>query len=172
MRNYKLIVYKMMTEDGYDVIAEYPALKGVVGVGKTEIEAISNLIDSAESNIEALISANLPVPTEDAFISDDYSGKLSLRLSKGMHKKVANIAYDQGISINQFLVEAVSSYVTKETIEIDINKNILELVNATTKMTLRYSTGINRKISNFNKYLHSQEVYVKEKGYGNEQFAS
>ncbi len=110
---YKMIVYTIKSGKGFDYIAEYPALKGVSGVGTSEFEAISDLIANAEVNIAALKEAGLPIPEEDSYIKTEYSGKLSLRLSSSLHKKIAELSEQEGVSINQCIVEAVAEAVAK-----------------------------------------------------------
>jgi len=117
MNNYKLIVYTMESGDTVDFIAEYPALRGVAGIGSTEAEAISNLKINAEANIKALNEVGLPIPESDALIKNDYSGKLSLRLSSSLHRRLAEVSLLEGVSINQCVVEAVAMYVTGRHVE-------------------------------------------------------
>jgi predicted RNase H-like HicB family nuclease len=127
-----MIIYKMNNDDGLDFVAEYPALKGVSGVGSSPQEAIDSLIESAEFNIEGLKEAGLPIPLEDAYIEDDYSGKITLRLSKGLHRKVAEIANNQGISLNQYLLEAISAYSSTQVMETEfVNKTFEFILNVT-----------------------------------------
>lgn len=117
MNNYKLIVYTMESGDTVDYIAEYPALRGFAGIGSTEVEAINNLKINAEANINALKEIGLPIPESDALIKNEYSGKLSLRLSSSLHRRLAEVSLLEGVSINQCVVEAVAMYVTGSHIE-------------------------------------------------------
>lgn len=113
MNKYKMIVYTMKSSGTEEYVAEYPALKGVVGVGKDAIEAITHLMESAEVNLAALAEAGLPVPESDSLVRNKYSGKLSVRLSSKLHRMVAELSQNEGVSINQCIVEAVSMYVGK-----------------------------------------------------------
>ncbi len=149
--NYKMIIYKMDNGDGLDFVAEYPALKGVSGVGTNPQEAIESLELSAKFNIDALKEAGLPIPEEDAYIEDDYSGKVTLRLSKGLHRKVSDIANNQGISLNQYLNEAISSYSSVQVFE-------NQLVNKTFDFIL-LSTSTNFKTFDF---FTSTEKFTNE----------
>ncbi len=113
MNKYKMIVYTMKQGDSEEYVAEYPALKGVAGVGSSPFEAIENLMESAEVNVAALIEAGLLVPESDSQTRNEYSGKLSVRLSSKLHRMVAELSKQEGVSINQCIVEAVSMYVGK-----------------------------------------------------------
>lgn len=117
MNNYKLIVYTMQSGDVIDYVAEYPALKGVVGIGVNEVEAILNLKINAEVNVQALKEAGLPIPESDSNQRNDYSGKLSLRISSGLHRRLSELSEVEGVSINQCIVESVSMYVAGKTLE-------------------------------------------------------
>ena len=114
--NYKMIVYAIETEGGIEHVAEFPALRGVSGVGNNQIEAINDLYVNAQINIEALHEAGLPIPTEDVIDNYDYSGKLSARLTKSLHRKLAELAVKEGVSINQCIVEAVATYVDRKSV--------------------------------------------------------
>ena len=148
MRKYKMIVYTMLSGDTVDYIAEYPALKGVSGVGSNPMEAITSLVEAAEINIAALIEAGLPVPEEDSLVKNQYSGKLSVRLSSTLHQKVAELAETEGVSINHCITEAVSMYVSSKLIESRIEDKIEEIYFYTALLNLKepYSIGISNKI--------------------------
>jgi predicted RNase H-like HicB family nuclease len=117
LNKYKMIIYAMESGDGLDYIAEYPVLKGVVGVGKEESEAMTNLQINAKINIQALKEAGLPIPESDIVARNDYSGKLSVRLSRSLHEKIADLSAREGVSINHCIVEAVAMYVTERSLE-------------------------------------------------------
>lgn len=51
-------------EDGY-IVANVPALRGVVSQGRTREEALSNIREAIELHVESLRAHNEPVPQED-----------------------------------------------------------------------------------------------------------
>lgn len=114
MNDYKMVIYGIESNEGIQYVAEYPALKGVSGVGMNPSEAIIDLKVNAEVNLAALREAQLPIPESDFLIQTQFSGKLSLRLSKGLHAQLARFAEAEGISINQCIVEAVAQYVSRK----------------------------------------------------------
>jgi len=111
MIDYKVNIFRIKNEHEDYWVAEYPALKGVAGVGETQIAALSNLIEAAKINIEALMDEGFPIPPSDSVKKLDYSGKLSARLSPSLHRKLAEVSQQEEISINQCIVEAVATYV-------------------------------------------------------------
>jgi antitoxin HicB len=87
-------------------ILEFP---GCFAVGDTAVEALASLEDVAADWIMAAIAQGqeIPEPTENA----GYSGRLGLRMSKTLHKKVAQFSMRDGVSINQFIVNCLAEHV-------------------------------------------------------------
>jgi predicted HicB family RNase H-like nuclease len=74
------------------------------------VDAIENLKVAAEE-----AGRSFPEPIED---EDDFSGRVTLRMSKTMHRAVAQRAEREGVSLNSYLVEciAVQSGLTPQTL--------------------------------------------------------
>ena len=87
-------------------IAEFP---GCVTEGKTPTEALRRLEAAAESWIEAVLDARqaIPEPIEE----QAYSGKFVLRLSRSLHRRAAERAQAEGVSLNLFIATAVAERV-------------------------------------------------------------
>jgi predicted RNase H-like HicB family nuclease len=94
-------------EDGGYVatIQEFP---GCIAEGDTANEALANLESAAESWIEALREGGQDVPEPVAL--HGYSGKIALRLPRGVHKQAAELAASEGTSVNQLLIAAIANY--------------------------------------------------------------
>lgn len=87
-------------------IFEFP---GCIAVGATAAEALANLEEVAVDWIEAALEQgqSIPGPMDSA----EYSGKLVLRMPKGIHKRAAQCADREGVSLNSFIVSSVSEQV-------------------------------------------------------------
>lgn len=78
----------------------------MAGVGDTADEALKE----AESSLRLLIEdyeaegETLPSPRK----AQEYSGKLSLRIPKSLHKQISRFAEEEGVSINQYIVSKLS----------------------------------------------------------------
>lgn len=90
-------------------ILEFP---GCFAEGDSPEEAYDNLQEAAESWIESALAQRMPVPPP--FASQGYSGTVSLRLPKSLHKRAAEFAHRDGVSLNQFLVAAIAARVGTE----------------------------------------------------------
>ena len=88
------------SEDGEEYwFAEIPDLPGCMSDGTTPDEAIRNVEDAKQLWIEGRLEDgfNVPEPTR----VDDYSGKFLLRMPKSLHRRLAEQARREGVSLNQ-----------------------------------------------------------------------
>lgn len=108
MANYKMITYTIDTDDGIYWVAEYPSLPGVIGTDKDVVNAVSDLIDNAEIHLQFLREIDGTIPKEDSFSNDKYSGRLTIRTTKKTHARIAFAAEQDGVSINQWVNEAIN----------------------------------------------------------------
>lgn len=95
-------------------IVESTKLKGCVAQGDTPEEALQEFEENENEWLESAkkygISIPEPVPAK---VQEEYSGKFTVRLSKGVHHKLAERAEDEGVSINQFVCEAICERIGK-----------------------------------------------------------
>lgn len=93
----------------YAEILEFP---GCFADGSTVEQAYEELENAAESWIEVRLSLGQEVPKP--FSNLDYSGTISLRLPRSVHKRAAIMAERDRTSLNTFLVSAVAERVGAE----------------------------------------------------------
>lgn len=94
-------------------IQEFP---GCVADGNTAEEAIGKLNHAATSWIEAALSTGYEIREPVDF--SGYSGKIALRLPRGLHKQVAELAELEESSVNQLLVTAIANYVGEKHVQL------------------------------------------------------
>lgn len=87
---------------------------GCLAEGETSEEALKNLESTALAWIEAEQEAGREIP--EARNSQEYSGKLLLRLPKGLHQKIARCASENGVSLNQYVVTKLAERATEDRI--------------------------------------------------------
>lgn len=87
--------------------ARVKELPDLVEYGDTYEEAYDLAIGAIEATYEALsqIGRTMPLPMPSI---DQYSGRVTLRLPKSLHRELAYQALDEGVSLNQHLVNALS----------------------------------------------------------------
>jgi len=98
----------------FDVIAdveggwviEYPDLPGCITVADTADEIMPMAEDVRRLWITTAFEDGdeIPLPT----YPEEYSGKFNLRLPKSLHRKLAESAEQEGVSLNQYVVMLLS----------------------------------------------------------------
>jgi len=91
-------------EGGY--VAEVRDLPGCVSQGETPDEALAMIADAKAAWIRSAYAHGDPVPAPSADIS--YSGKLLLRMPRSLHRRLAEKASYEGVSLNQEVVSLLS----------------------------------------------------------------
>ncbi len=87
-------------------IIEFP---GCIATGDTAGGALSRLEVVAESWLESVLARGQAVP--EPLEENGYSGKLMLRLPKGLHQRAALWAERESVSLNQFILTCVAEHV-------------------------------------------------------------
>jgi antitoxin HicB len=92
-------------EGGY--VAQIKDLPGCLTQGETVEETMANINEARELWIETAYEAgdDIPLPRSD----DSYSGKLLVRMPKSLHRRLAETAELEGISLNQYIVYLLSA---------------------------------------------------------------
>ena len=70
-------------------------------------EAYELALDTIEASLEILNEQGRPFP-EPASIVEDYSGRVTLRVPKSLHRRLALAAEGEAISLNQYLVSLLA----------------------------------------------------------------
>lgn len=90
-------------------VARSSVLKGCIGVGITSEEAIKELSENEVAWLETAEQVGILIPKVPVE-NEKYSGKLSLRLSPSVHRRAAEASKKEGISLNQFINDAIITY--------------------------------------------------------------
>ena len=107
---YEFKVYQMKVENHIFWVAESLSLKGCVGQGETSEDAIKELGENEKEWLDTAKEFGIPIPPITYKKGKNYSGKLALRMSPYVHEKAAETAQDLGISLNQFVNDALIAY--------------------------------------------------------------
>ena len=88
--------------------AEVLEMPGCLAQGDTAEEALKNLEGAMQSWVDALEGqgGTVPPPTGDLVAS----GRLLLRLPKSLHRRATLLAERDGVSLNQFVVNALAEH--------------------------------------------------------------
>jgi antitoxin HicB len=106
--NYNVKLYPVDLGDGEIVyFAECADLKGCAGQGDTPEEALKELQENMEIWLEVAKEEGIPIPKPKLNLENNYSGKFTVRVGKSTHKKLSIAAEEDGVSINQFINDAI-----------------------------------------------------------------
>ena len=104
---YKIEIIPDLKEGGYTI--SFPELPGCVSCAESLQEAYIMAEDAKRSWLEAALESNLEIPTPINY--DDYPNQFKLRMPKSLYKKLYEKAKLEGVSMNQYCVHLLSSYV-------------------------------------------------------------
>ena len=87
-------------------VASILELPGCFSEGETAQEAIENIEDAMRVCLEGALESSAPIP--EPFETSGFSGKILLKLSRGLHKDVARRAKIDDVSVTRWIVGAIS----------------------------------------------------------------
>jgi antitoxin HicB len=93
--------------EGGGYFVTHPDLDGCMAEGATLEEAVANLADSRELWIEARLAGGYTVPEP---VSEEYSGRVSLRMTPELHGQLVRIAERRAVSLNLLLNSVLAVY--------------------------------------------------------------
>ncbi|MEQ1605033.1 MAG: toxin-antitoxin system HicB family antitoxin [Pyrinomonadaceae bacterium] len=99
-----------LSEEDEEYIATCSSFPGLSAFGATEEEALREAKIALELFIESYNERGISLPTPPK--SQTYSGQLRLRLSKSLHERAAKMASQDGISLNQYINNALNREVS------------------------------------------------------------
>ena len=112
MENYKMEIYCVETTDGIQWNVEFPEIPGCGGAGDTVEEAIQDAQVNLSVHLDYLREKEIPIPAPGLSLpAAEYSGKLSLRIPRSLHKQIADCAQKEDVSINCYINNALAEYV-------------------------------------------------------------
>lgn len=98
--------------------------------GDTYSEAYELAIDAIETTQDIFEKKGKKFPQPIASVNEDYSGRVTLRMPKSLHGRLASLAKEEATSLNQFLLSIISyeagfksSQILNNTMQVTVNLN-------------------------------------------------
>ena len=91
-------------------VAKSASLKGCVGQGETAEEAISELEENEQEWIATAKEVGIAIPPVPVEATQEYSGKLTVRIAPGVHREAAQIAKAEKVSLTQYISDAIVNW--------------------------------------------------------------
>ena len=107
-QQYAVFLRPLSQEEGGGWLAEIRDLPGCISDGETQEEALKNIEEAKKAWIVTALQRGLEIPLPRQ-VEDSYSGRLTLRMPRTLHKKLARAAEEEGISLNQFILSLLST---------------------------------------------------------------
>ena len=107
---YPFQVYQSKVERHVFWVAKSASLKGCVGQGETAEEAISELEENELEWVAAAKEVGIPIPAVPVEPTQEYSGKLTVRIAPGVHRDAAQIARSEKVSLTQYISDAIVNW--------------------------------------------------------------
>jgi len=107
-KDYPVVVYRA-PEGGY--VAEIEDLPGCITEGDTLDEAFERIEDARRAWIEVAYEDGQDIPLPR--IEQRYSGKFMTRTTKSLHRKLAELATREGVSLNHIVQSILSAGVSE-----------------------------------------------------------
>lgn len=109
VEEYMVLPYTIeITPDDGSYFVKVKELEGCMSVGETRADALAMIEDAMREWLAVAIEDGIEIPLPLAMQADRYSGKFPLRLPKSLHRKLAEGAEQDGVSLNQYLVMLLS----------------------------------------------------------------
>jgi len=112
--DYPFIVVPFKEEDFIGYRAFLIDIPAVESIGKTPEEALSDFNDTKKEWFSFALEKGIAIPEPDADLPKavEYSGRITLRIPKTLHRKASERAILDGISLNAYLNEAIQRGMT------------------------------------------------------------
>ncbi|WP_018131235.1 type II toxin-antitoxin system HicB family antitoxin [Effusibacillus pohliae] len=94
------IVLHPADEGGY--VVEILELPGCLSQGETIEEALEMIEDAKRAWLEVALEEGIEIP-EPARDTEEYSGKLNIRIPKSLHRILSEKAKEENVSLNQYI---------------------------------------------------------------------
>jgi antitoxin HicB len=105
---YRFTVRPLTEEAGGGYLVEFPDLPRCMSDGQTIEEAIASGKDAKRCWIAAMREASRPIPPPSVEPTESHSGKWQLRTPKSLHRRLAERAKREGVSLNTLAVSLLA----------------------------------------------------------------
>ena len=97
-----------ITPDEDSFFVKIKELEGCMSVGDSKADALAMIEDAMREWLSVAIEGGIEIPLPETMQADRYAGKFPLRIPKTLHRKLAENAEKDGISLNQYMVMLLS----------------------------------------------------------------
>lgn len=118
------------------VVARIPDLPGCITQGDSSEEALRLLEGAKEAWIKTAIARGLAI--REPRVEDEFRGRVTVRMTPSLHRRIANEAAEEGISQNQYIVSVLQERSTVHLMARMMQRLLPEEDEASTAAVFRY----------------------------------
>lgn len=130
---------KLIPEEDGTYFVEVEELSGCMSQGDTRDMALEMIKDAMEGWLESSIDRGLEIPLPD--VMREYSGRFLVRVPVSLHRRLAEIAKKEGVSLNHYIVSSLSEKLSTKDIE-----NELKIIKDKVDLLIAAQNNQSRKI--------------------------
>ncbi|QVW34415.1 toxin-antitoxin system HicB family antitoxin [Geobacter sulfurreducens] len=97
-----------ITPDDDSYFVKIKELEGCMSVGESKADALLMIDDAMRDWLTVALEEDIDIPLPESLQAERYSGKFPLRIPKSLHRKLAEGAEADRVSLNQYLVMLLS----------------------------------------------------------------
>ena len=129
LKHYMELPYsiRITPEEAGGYFAEVEELSGCMTQGDTIEEVMRNIEEAKESWLTVSIEEGLEIPQPKEM--EKYSGKFLVRMPRSLHRRLANLAEREGVSLNQLVVSLLSEKSVMKEIKQEIESSTWNVEN-------------------------------------------
>ena len=164
-REYRFEVFTDYSSGEKEYVVKYYDFENVIGVGDSIAEAIEDAKGNLDLYLQYCKEQNRSIPEPSIHEESSFSGKVTLRMSRSLHKLVDKKSKEEGISLNAYLNEAIATYANMPHND-DLSSELLdEKVRKIVKETFEYKYYNNIDDTVKFKFSNISNTIMSGKGY-------
>lgn len=135
-------------ENDYEYTAVFDQFPQIAGDGYTQKEAIDEALGALNAYIKYCEKNNIsiPDPEEERWL-DDYSGKITVRMPKSLHRDLFQYSAKDGASMNYIIIDAIRTYLSKESLNVITEEAIRGIKSAENQVIIAAFKGDTYRVS-------------------------
>lgn len=147
--NYPILINKIYEDGEWLFTASIKELPGLIVYGET-LEEVYEEIELAKADwIEANLEWDREIKEPLGNSLEEYSGKITLRIAKTLHRNLKERSEIEGISLNQTIVQLINDGIYKQS-----QNSFEQLASKFEIMTKQFSRTIEEKVSSPVQHIH------------------
>ncbi|MBF0479732.1 MAG: toxin-antitoxin system HicB family antitoxin [Candidatus Omnitrophica bacterium] len=100
------------SEEDKSFVATSPVFNGLMAFGDTKEEALHEASVAIQAFLKTFQETGEQLPDPD--VAETYSGQFRIRIPKSLHRRLAEVAAKEGVSLNQYVVAKLSGAEAEE----------------------------------------------------------